>query len=94
MVPSFNGDGYLEFTLLNQIDTTTTIVSLAFRTAHPDGQILYNGQNDATGIGDYIQLRVAAGLLQLRANHGGVNTNVTSTLRVDDDEWHFVDIRC
>ena len=69
------------------------MVNLAFRTAQPDGQLLYNGQDDATGEGDYIQLRVNGGLLHLRVNLGSLNTDVESTLRVDDDEWHYVEIR-
>ena len=92
-VPSFNGDGYLEYSSLNQMDTTITVIHLAFQTTQPNGQLLYNAQNDTTGMGDYIQLRVAASVLQLRVNHGGANTNVMSTERVDDGEWHFVEIR-
>ena len=46
-----------------------------------------------TGEGDFIQLRVTGSLLHLRVNFGSLNTDVTSTVRVDDDEWHFVEIR-
>ena len=69
------------------------MINLAFRTAQPDGQLLYNGQDDATGEGDFIQLRVTAGLLQLRVDLGSYITDVVSTTRVDDNDWHFVEIR-
>ena len=92
-IPAFNGNGYLQYNSLNQRDTSITVVNLAFRTAQPDGQLLYNGQDDVIGEGDYIQLRVTGGLLHLRVNYGSRNTDVVSTSRVDDDEWHFVEIR-
>lgn len=69
------------------------MINLAFRTAQPYGQLLYNGQDDVTGEGDFIQLRVAGGLLQLRVNLGSRNTDVVSAESVDDNEWHFVGIR-
>ena len=89
-IPAFNGNGYLQFSPLNQRDT---VVNLAFRTAQPYGQLLYNGQSDVIGEGDYIQLRVTGSLLHLRVNLGSRNTDVVSTSRVDDDERHLVEIR-
>ena len=92
-VAAFTGSSYLQYTSLNQRNSTVTVVNLAFRTARPDGQLLYNGQDDVTGEGDFIQLRVTSGLLQLRVDLGSFITDVVSTKRVDDDEWHFVEIR-
>ena len=92
-IPAFNGNGYLQYSSLNQQDPNVTVINLAFRTAHPDGQLLYNGQDDATGEGDFIQLRVTSGLLQLRVDLGSYITDVVSGIRVDNDEWHFVETR-
>ena len=93
-IPAFNGNGYLQYSSLNRRNASVTVVNLAFRTAQPDGQLLYNGQDDTTGEGDFIQLRVTGGLLQLRVDLGSFITDVISTTsRVDDNEWHFVEIR-
>ena len=92
-IRAFNGNGYLQYSPLNQRDTSVTVVNLAFRTAQPYGQLLYNGQRDVIGEGDYIQLRVTGSLLHLRVNLGSRNTDVVSTSRVDDDERHLVEIR-
>lgn len=90
IVPRFEGRGYLTY---GPLFMDNTVFRVNFRTAQPNGMILYNAQlHDGSG-GDFIQLSIVNGFLDFRFDLGSGISPVQSTVKVDDGEWHEVQIR-
>ena len=90
IVPRFDGRGYLTYETLS-IDNTVFRVN--FRTTQPNGMILYSAQTHDGSGGDFIQLSIVNGFLDFRFDLGSGISPVQSTVKVDDGEWHEVQIR-
>ena len=90
IVPRFEGRGYLTY---GPLFTDNTVFRVNFRTAQPNGMILYNAQTHDGSGGDFIQLSIVNGFLDFRFNLGSGISPVQSTIKVDDGEWHEVQIR-
>ena len=56
--------------------------------------ILYSAQTHDGSGGDFIQLSIVNGFLDFRFDLGSGISPVQSTVKVDDGEWHEVQIRC
>ena len=88
VVPRFSGRGYLTYPPLA---TGDTVFRVRFRTSQSSGLLLFNGQSDL-GFGDYMQLSIAEGCLDLRFDLGRGASTVQLSHRVDDGEWHEVSV--
>ena len=83
IVPRFEGRGYLTY---GPLFMDNTLFRVNFRTAQPNGMILYNAQlHDGSG-GDFIQLSIVNGFLDFRFDLGSesVQFSLQSTLTMEN----------
>ena len=90
IVPRFEGRGYLTYGALS---VGNTMFRVNFRTTQPNGMILYNAQTHDGSGGDFIQISIVNGFLDFRFDLGSGINPIQSAVRVDDGEWHEVQIR-
>ncbi|XP_064099968.1 fat-like cadherin-related tumor suppressor homolog isoform X2 [Macrobrachium nipponense] len=85
---SFKGKSYAQYVIARQTESSSLVLSVFLRTRHPVGTIVY-----AAGDIDYSILEVAGGHIQYRWDCGsGEGLVRVSTIRVDDNEWHFINL--
>uniref|UniRef100_A0A8C2T3U8 Protein eyes shut homolog n=1 Tax=Coturnix japonica TaxID=93934 RepID=A0A8C2T3U8_COTJA len=89
----YDGDSYLEFQGLHL--NMQNFIHLEFKTYKPDGLLLYIEESSET-IGQFlIQLFIRHGILQYQFVCGKPTQVkiISTTARVDDEQWHQVQIR-
>ena len=85
---SFKGKSYAQYSISQQDERNSLLLSLYIRTRHPVGVIVY-----ASGEVDYSILEVSGGHVQYRWDCGsGEGLVRVSTVKVDDDKWHFINL--
>ncbi|XP_077867293.1 neural-cadherin-like, partial [Saccoglossus kowalevskii] len=92
---SFSGNGYAWYETLQQCEVTRT--SLEFITESPNGILLYNGPMTEVRDyepDDYIALELVNGIpvLYLNLGSGTLVLQIDESPRLDDGEWHQVDV--
>lgn len=85
---SFMGRSYVQYSVSHLEESDSMQLSLFLRTRHPVGVISF-----ISGIVDYSILEVIDGIVQYRWECGsGEGIVQKSNQRVDDGEWHLIDI--
>ncbi|KAK7495999.1 hypothetical protein BaRGS_00012700 [Batillaria attramentaria] len=82
---SFYGESYISIPL--QDASSTTVLSLHFKTHRPHGLLLL-----AAGSTDYFLVEVKSGMVEVRVDLGSGEASVFSSpaVRLDDHQWHDV----
>ncbi|XP_070534046.1 protein eyes shut homolog [Ptychodera flava] len=87
----FNGNSYLLFELedYNQMDLTSSTVSLNFSTTSTDGLILWMGQPNRDDNTDYLGVGLVNGRVKLSLSLGWQSYgSIFSSVPVTDGQWH------
>ncbi|XP_050721222.1 fat-like cadherin-related tumor suppressor homolog [Eriocheir sinensis] len=85
---SFKGKSYAQYSIAQQSESSSLMLSAFMRTRHPVGTLVF-----AAGDVDYSVLEVAGGHVQYRWDCGsGEGLVRVSTVRVDNDAWHFINL--
>ncbi|CAL4097885.1 unnamed protein product, partial [Meganyctiphanes norvegica] len=104
--PSFSGRSFLKYTdpeIMKRISGEKLHLWLRFRSSHPDGLLVWAGEEDDDGepgdlvappLGDSISLQLQNGRLVLRYNLGSgfAQLSYNESTRLDDGQWHIVRI--
>lgn len=69
LIPSFNGDSYLQYLGLRRSMLNYAVIEITFRPRDPDGLIFYNGYS-TDGTGDFISLALNNGSVEYRFDLG------------------------
>jgi hypothetical protein len=86
-VPSFGGHSYLQYIGLRRTLLMFASIEIVFRTASPDGLLLYNGYA-TDGTGDFISLAVRNGSLEYRYDLGTGPAIIRSSEPITLNDWH------
>ncbi|XP_050707145.1 fat-like cadherin-related tumor suppressor homolog [Eriocheir sinensis] len=85
---SFRGKSYAQYSIAQQSESSSLMLSAFMRTRHPVGTLVFTA-----GDVDYSVLEVAGGHVQYRWDCGsGEGLVRVSTVRVDNDAWHFINL--